>query len=411
MPELSRGSAKLIKDINRQIVLNLILKQGPISGADLAKKTKMRPSTISGILKALSALGLIVDVGTGKSTSQGGRKPVLWQIDARGGYAIGMEVIRKKFITTIMDLESKIVAKGTRRTGSFNNENQLVEEIDGEVKRILSDNQIDPKKVIGMGLGITGLVDTNKAEILQTTVLKKRNVPLSKLLDEKMDMGVIVENDANAAAYGEHWIGIGKKTKHLIYLEVNEEVTGIGCGIVINGQVYRGANMCAGEVGLILPSISNLYHKDTLVVQESILLDLVEGDVEKITTDILLKAVKQNDRLALRMLEDLGEILGDEIVRMVNLLNPEMIILGGDIADASEFILEPIRNTIRRKALDAVSNVVKVEISSFGNYAVAVGAASLVLQQVYREPGVDSKYIFNSSYLLENNHVEEVTIV
>ena len=129
MPELSRGSAKLIKDINRQIVLNLILKQGPISGADLAKRTKMRPSTISGILKALSALGLILDVGTGKSTSQGGRKPVLWQIDASGGYAIGMEVIRKKFITVILDLESKIVAKVTRRTGTFNNEDQLVENI------------------------------------------------------------------------------------------------------------------------------------------------------------------------------------------------------------------------------------------------------------------------------------------
>jgi predicted NBD/HSP70 family sugar kinase len=407
MPELSRGSAKLIKDINRQISLNLILNKGPISGAELAKRTKMRPSTISGILKALFGMGLIEEVGTGKSTSQGGRKPILWKINAKGGYAIGMEVIQKRIITILMDLECHIVTRDTQKTEIFNDETQLVEKIDESVKRTLSKNQIDPKKVIGVGLGITGLVDTNKGEVLLSSVLKKRNIPLRRMLDEKMGMDVIIENDVNAAAFGENWIGLGKAAKHFIYIEVNEEIEAIGCGIVINGQVYRGASMCAGELGLMLPSIATLYRKDSQMVKDSVLHDMIGGDMEKITIETLLKAVKQKDKLALQMLEDLGEILGEETVRMVSLLNPEMVILGGDIADASDYILNPIRNAIRRKALDAVADVVKVETSSFGLYSVAVGAASLILQQVYREPSVDSRYIFNTSFLIENNLQKE----
>ena len=406
MPELSRGSAQLIKDINRQIVLNLIHRQGPISGAELAKRTKMRPSTVSGILKALSALGLIHEVGTGESTSLGGRKPVLWKIDKGGGVAIGIEVVLKKIITTVMDLESNILGQDSRRTRIFADEHDLVNEIDHIVKQLLSKYQLDAKKVIGIGIGISGLIDTNKGEVILSTLFKKRNIPLRQLLDEKIGMGMIIENDANAAAFGESWLGRGKTAKHLIYIEVNEDITGIGCGIVIHGQVYRGASMCAGELGLILPTISTLCRRDSLMVKDSILLDLVDDDLEKITTDTLLKAAKQRDELALRILEDLGEILGDEIIRMVSLLNPELVILGGDIAEIEEYILDPIRKMIRRKTLAAVADAVTVEISTYSKYAVAAGAASLILQQVYREPGVDSQYIFSSGYFLENNRKE-----
>ncbi len=408
MPEPSRGSAKLIKDINRQISLNLILNKGPISGAELAKQTRMRPSTISGILKALSGLGLIEEVGRGQSTSQGGRKPVLWKINPQGGYAIGMEIIHRRIITILMDLECHIVTRESQKTEIFEDETQLVEKIDEVVTRILSEHQIDLKKVIGFGLGVSGLVDTHRGEILLTTLMEKRNVPISRMLGEKMGMEVIIENDANAAAFGEHWIGLGRGSRHLIYIEVNEEVTGIGCGIVIDGQVYRGASMCAGELRLVLPSIATLYQKGSLVVKDSVLLGMAGGDIEKITIEILLNAVKQKDKLALQMLEDLGGILGEEIMHIVYLLNPERIILGGDIADVSDYILKPIRDTICRKALNAVADVVKIETSSFGLYSVAVGAASLILQQVYREPSVDSRYIFNTGYLIESNHKEEI---
>lgn len=219
--------------------------------------------------------------------------------------------------------------------------------------------------------------------------------------EKRLNVPTFVENDANAAVLGEKWLGLDRDVRNLVYM-----FSGVGVGIIINGEIYRGATGAAGELGISNGKISReeikTMAKDlgrwemdlgmTERVKElirggsaSMLTELAGGNVDKITFKELVKAVKQKDPLALKVVEEGGSALGKKVAFLTNLLNPEIIVIGGGIEDCGAVLLDSIKAAIKEWAAEEAASQVKIIPSAFGENAVALGVVGIVAREVFAQ--------------------------
>ena len=334
MRQQQSANSKLIKNLNQQIVLNLIRNRGAVSGAELAKITKLQPATISKILRALSDLGIIEDAGIGESTRLGGRRPTLWELNSIFGYVIGIEVLPFKMRGVVLNFSSEIIAQEILTYPDGINEDSIVECTHEVVRSLCKAARIRRKDVIDVGLGICGLVDADAGIVKYSVALGMMDYPLQDILRKKLRVKVKIDNDANVAAVGEKWMNSAANAQHLVYLSINENITGIGCGIIINGQLFRGTTGSAGELTLMLPALRELIPHGLLSNNGD---SKPHGESRSLTMASLITAANKNDAIARRTIEKLGKIIAQEIARILNFINPELVILGGDIVNAGKF--------------------------------------------------------------------------
>jgi glucokinase len=219
--------------------------------------------------------------------------------------------------------------------------------------------------------------------------------------ERRLDIPTFVENDANAAVLGEKWLGLDRDVRHMIYM-----FSGVGCGILINGEIYRGATGAAGELGISGPKCTKEYASEiatqlgrwemeigmvkmatTLMEkgEKSILKDFVSGDFSKLTFREIVRGVKERDGLSLKVVDVCGTDLGKKIAFLVNLLNPEIVVIGGGIEDCGAPLLDAIKNAIKEWAVEEASSQVKIIPSAFGENAVALGVVGIVAREVFAQ--------------------------
>lgn len=381
------ANSQLIKNLNQQIVLNLIRQHQSISGADLAKITQLQPATISKILRTLSAMGLIHESGTGQSTRLGGKRPTLWRLKADCGYVIGIEVLPFELRGVLLDFTSTLIAQQTLTPAAPNRPENIAANIVQLVHALCQDAAVAMTNVIGMGLGISGLVDAEAGLVRYSIGLGMQDYPIRQELENRLGLRVLVDNDANAGAVASKWMGCGVNAQNLVYLTINESVTGIGCGIIIQGQLYRGVTSSAGELTLALPALRELnaggQQQNETVTEEAV------------TMPSLIERARAGDYQARETLSRLGRIIAQEIARIIDFINPELVILGGDIAPAEDLILQPIRAEVERLTLALPFRAAQIRMTTLGRNAVSLGAASNVFMEIFKETKAAVHHEFN----------------
>jgi predicted NBD/HSP70 family sugar kinase len=373
-----------MRDINRSAILELIRRESPISRTAIAERLKVSLPTVMRIIDRLVEEGLVRPHGA--SEWSGGRRRSLLAFNAAQHVVIGVDLGGLKIYGAIADLggnilqEADIVRHASSGEENYQNLIRLIE-------LLLSSSAIEGKKIWGIGIGAPAVTYHEAGVITWAYSLNWRDYPLKALLAERFRMPIIVDNDVNLAALGEFWFGAGQNTQHMVLLAIG---TGIGAGIIINGALYRGANEASGEVCNIIPGREFLGK----AFQEFGALESLASNIgianrarealkdwrtpeglEDLNAHDFYLAARRGESWAQQLLSETIDYLAIGVVSITACFDPEVIILGGEIAQYADLYVEPILERIQ----GALPKPPCLVASSLGNRAVVMGAITNVL--------------------------------
>ncbi len=387
---MQTGDHSLVKSINERLVLNLVRLNKVISSSDLVRITGMQPSTIFNILRDLTKNFLVLNLGKGDSTEKGGKRPYLWGLNKEAAYALGVDLEIGQVTVVVLDFSSEIAFKKVHKIASFKTLTELTGELVKVVNEVLADLRLDPLKVLGIGVAVAGIVNSDTGVLVMTDVLPEMNVGFLEALKNEFPFPVFVENNANASVVGEKWIGVGRDSKNClnVLVEIDEGVGALGIGFLVNEELYRGSSFSAGEINPSMPDLHDLLlNIRTHLIDGKILMKYDESP-QDIGITIMIDAAKEGDEIAKSFFERLGYQIGRNISRIVAAFNPDMLIISGDIAELGDVIIEPIKRIIDIELLAVTGEALRIVTSSQGHYSVAIGAACLVLTDYFKVPNI-----------------------
>ncbi|HCW51517.1 MAG TPA: hypothetical protein DGR79_05560 [Clostridiales bacterium] len=402
---LRSGSKQLIRDLNISTVVETVRQRGPISRVEIAEVAKLGRSTVTGIVNLLLKEGILVEAGSAES--RGGRKPVLLALNPRARCVIGVKLAPASVTAALADLHAQVLQKVRRPLSRGQGPEAVFRtllDVVHEVQRM--DDGVKGPPVIGVGVVLPGIVNTTTGTSVASHLLHWANIPVRELLEKELRIPVLVDNDANAFALAERTYGAGQGADNLLCVTVG---VGIGGGIITNGRVYRGSITGAGEIGHItidergpLCSCGNrgcleALASDGAIAQaarravakgrKTLILEAAGGDPSAITRETVVLAAHEGDRVARRILREAGRHLGTGLANAVNLLNPERIVIGGEaVQQAGDLLLSPLREAMKERSFSVLADEVAVVPAALGEDAWLVGAATLVLEEVFTPP-------------------------
>jgi N-acetylglucosamine repressor len=401
LPNLRRGNRDLMKRINRNLVLNVIKSQGPISRTNIARLSGLSLATVSSITADLIETGLVYEKGAGESS--GGRRPILLCLNHQAGFVVGVKLMEHAVTSALTDLNAQvlhhritplIVPPGERKC------DDVLPAVVQAVEATIVEAGVAQERVLGVGIGMAGLVDGAAGICRYSPFFGWQDVDITGPIADQLGMPAYLENDVNTLTIVEQWFGYGHGVDHFVVVTVGR---GIGAGIVVNGQFYRGAAGGAGEFGHITlleggppcdcgkqGCLEALASDVAMVRQVRAAMALGERTslekMETLSLEKIVAAAEAGDRLARRLLADSGRWLGIGIATLVNVLNPQLIIVAGEGVHAGEWRFGPMRAAIQSHAFNGLAAGLQIVIEPSGDETWARGAASLVLQEIYRSP-------------------------
>ena len=374
-------------------VLRLIWQKQRISRSDIAREAGLSRSTVSEIVNEILPLGLVREVGEGDSS--GGRRPILLEFQDSACTILGVEMGGAHVAVALTDLRGKVLVWKLREHPVRTDPEGTRLAIAELCRNCLASPEAKGHPLIGIGVAVPCPVNPADEGCLSTIVLPAWNGQLGlQELSKELGVPLFVDNDANLGGLAEYWWGTARNVSNISYIKV---ATGIGSGHILDGEIYRGATGVAGEIGhmaidplgkpcicglrgclVTLAGGSAIKTRATELVEKYPHSELVD---KEITPNNVENAALTGDPLALQVVREAAEHLGIAVASLLNLLNPAVVVLGGDFTRLGELILEPLRNTIRTRTL--VSSVAAAEIlaSDLGPRSVAIGAATLVLKE------------------------------
>lgn len=394
------GSFKLMKSLNRTLILNIIRKDGPISRAEIAKLAKLTPPTVTNIVQELLGTRLVKEREMGAST--GGRKPILLTVNAESFYVIGLDVGIRHLRIVAADLNAAIKNEIDVVIPDGVKKEELLQLLIDQIHVMINKENISKAQIIGIGIGMHGVVDAKEGIALYAPNLDLKDIPIKAALEKEFQLPVKVENDAKALALGEKWFGYGINLQNMICLNVGN---GIGAGIIIDGKLFNGKNGIAGEIGHTAIDLNGpkcscgnygclqaLAAGDAIREQaltkinrgkKSKIVELVNGNLAKIDGKIVYGAAILGDELAKEVLQQSGRYLGVGIANLINVMNPELVVISGGVSKAGQFILEPIRAIVAARVLNEDAKKTDIFISKLGDHGTVIGALTLVLAELF----------------------------
>ncbi|GIM27702.1 xylose repressor [Clostridium polyendosporum] len=369
----------LVKKLNQKLLLNEILKNSPISRAKLSEITGLNKSTVSSQVNTLIEEKLIFEIGQGQST--GGRKPVMLIFNKNAGYSIGIDIGVDYINGILTDLEGNIVLDMYYDLADSSPEitKDILFKI---VKHFISHMPDSSYGLIGIGVCVPGLVDRNE-KIIFTPNSNWSNIDLKTLIQQEFNVSVFIENEANAGAYGEKIFGAAKNYDNIIYVSIS---TGIGIGIIINNELYRGVNGFSGEMGHMTIDFNGPKCSCgnrgcwELYASEKALLKSFQKKNNTISYQEIIDLAHQNDVEILNLLQNFGHYLGIGLTNILNTFNPQAVILRNNIIESHSMVLNSIRNSVSSRTYPELDNHYELLPSSLGKNAAALGASSIAIE-------------------------------
>lgn len=405
-----KSDRTLMKQSNQQLVLQLIQGRGPISRKDIAQITGLSPASVSGITGELIDGGLVQEVGEAEADGRAGRKAVLLRLNARAGFVVGVKYSIRAIDAVVTDLDANVLyalevpfafADKARQHEENSVPAAVVSVTVQTIERLIAEAGVDPSKLLGIGVAINGIVDSAAGISRTAPHFGWRNVPIAAPLAKRFGIPVYLENDARALAIAEQWFGAGRGADTFMVLAAGY---GIGGGFVVHGKLHRGALGGAGEFGHLplLPGgpvcscgkrgcLESLAAEPAIVrhAQEALRAgeDSVLANVPALTPEAIAKAAEAGDALARRVLGEAGRWLGVGLAGLVNVLNPELIVITGEAVHWGRAYFEPMEASLRAQAFDGLADVVRIVTEPSGNEIWARGAACVVLGTLFSASG------------------------
>ncbi len=393
----------LMKQMNQRLVLQLIQGQGPISRRDISQLTGLSGASVSGITNELIELGLIYELGEAEELGRAGRRAVLLRLNPNAGLVIGIKLGVYSISCVLTDLDANVlystehIFTSTDPTSAPYNPEATIQLTIQIIDNFLSDANIDMKRLLGIGVGINGIVDPEAGVSLMAPHFGWRDVSIAEPLSRHFDIPVSLENDVRALTVAEQWFGAGREANHFATVVVGY---GIGSGLVANNQLYRGAIGGAGEFGhnLMQPdgplcSCGKRGCLESLASIPAIIRSITEAlasgessmlsGERDLTIDTIAKAAKAGDALTLRVLETAGTWLGFGIANLVNVVNPEILVLHGEALQLGPAYLNPTERAMREHVFNDLTSSLQIIYESGGNEVWARGAACVVLSSLF----------------------------
>ena len=386
-------------------ILELIRRNGPITRADISKVTDLNIVTVSNYINSYIEKGLVSEGGMEAST--GGRKPTLVKLNDDSACAIGidlghMDASGATMIGIVTDLAGRVLTK-VKKIRTKDTMDKVIEGSLDLIDELIKKKGVDRNKVKGVGIGIGGVIDEHLGTVRDSTKngIRTSYISIKGMIEQRFGFPSFIGNDATFAAFGEKMHALPMDIQDVIYM-----YSDVGSGIIIKGTMYCGASGSAGEIRINYPrngeylqlskNISFLLPTGLdlgLVSQAQKLIkeddaktrisEFCDNKLETLTVDHIIEAAKAGDTLAIELLEDGAVNLGIRVAYLVNLFNPEIVVIGGGIEKAGSLLLEPLRRTIRKWAFEEPANVVKIIPARLGEDSVALGAASVVIRDIF----------------------------
>jgi predicted NBD/HSP70 family sugar kinase len=376
-----------LRESNRLRVLELLLRHPSRSRAELGRRLGLSRATVTAVLSELERAGMVQQQSeeSGEDRRKAiGRPPLHVSLAPDAAYAVGLDFGHRHVRAAVCDLGGTIVAQRWVQSdvdehpfASFDQARELA-------AGALDDAGVDAARVIGAGAGLPAPVDVVTGRVHAEGILPGwAGIMPAAELEKRLGMPVQVENDANAGAIGEHLFGAGRGVADMVYVQL---AAGIGVGMILGGRPFRGAVGVAGEIGHTtavpdgrLCRCGNRGCLETIASSVAVGELLEQSHRAPATMAELLERLRAGDRGVQRALTDAGAAVGVALTSMVNLLNPSLLIIGGELSEAGDVLLDPIRAAIERSALPPAANAVRVVPAELGTRAEALGAASIQL--------------------------------
>ena len=397
LARLNNSSVELNKLMQKRTIVGLLHKDGYTSAPELSKKLKISLPNCLSILSDLIDSGFVKNIGIGESS--GGRKPTLYGLSENECYVIACDVARfsaslailnckNKFVTPIIQIETHI------------DDSQFVEKLFVAADNLIREHQIEEVKIMGFGVDMPGLIDSKVG--VNYTIKKEKFQNVCAQLGQRFKKLVYIDNDARMHAYGEYCFGAAKGYENAIIIHWS---WGLGLGIFVNGKLYSGNHGFAGEFSHI-PIVENgdlcicgkrgcletIASSNTII--KRVKQGISEGEIssivnrfrdnpESVTPEDIIAAARLGDEFSISILNEIGIGMGKGLSYIIQLLNPEVIVLSGPISKANQYVLSPIQQSLNRLCLEKISGNTSILISDQGDLSALLGTSEMVLQQVF----------------------------
>jgi len=398
--ELSEKEKRIID------ILEILRRRGPISRPDISKEMGVNVVTISNYIDDFIKNKLVYEKEL--DVSEGGRRPVLLDLNPRAGFVIGVGLNLMNMVGLLVDLKGNIITK-TQISRPRASVKEIAESLLEIIREILRRSKEYTPDLKGIGVGVAGLINKRDGSIHWPQKMDHYytyasvDLPLGEIIEKEFNLPVLIENDATAACFGEHWLDLEHGLKNVIYM-----FSGVGCGIMINGEIYTGSDGYAGEVSIynhkeedkfnceagrkcflkrwemdlgIVEQAKELLAQDKL--QAAKFYKLTSSNPDNVDLKSVFIAARAKDDIACAALDMAAKRLGIKIAHLVNLLNPQVVVIGGGLEEAGDEFLNKVTLTVKEWAFREVTQDLKIAYSQLRENAVAIGAASLVIKEVF----------------------------
>ncbi|MEW5958451.1 MAG: ROK family transcriptional regulator [Chloroflexota bacterium] len=411
-PQPHTGSNSItIKSHNLQAILLALLKYEYISRARLASLTGLSNTTITNQVTELLAQGIVVEEGTTpiEPRDGAGRPRMALSLNPRARYAIGIHIGIGLVRLALTDLRANVIYDYNLTHRLDKPAAEVLNETAKQAEKLIAASDIDSSHIIGIGIGASGLVDPETGLNLMAPNLNWKNVPIKDIFRQQLALPVVVDNNVRAMALGEALFGSAQDVRVLAFVYARH---GVGAGFVVDGRLYRGSGAGAGEIGHTTITLEggelcrcgNRGCLEPLVSEPSILAQAAtlarqngEGllasylrSVPEPTIEQVFAAARAGDAATQTMLAERAHYMGIALANLVNIFNPELILLGGIFFQGQDLLLSTVADTIRQRSFGNLGERVTVRPTSFGQQAGVIGAAALALTTFfyYQQPSL-----------------------
>jgi glucokinase-like ROK family protein len=379
---------------NAQIKLNILknyINNGDNTLSELGKEMDLSVPTITKLVSELIDEGYVIDFG--KVETAGGRRPNIYGLNPDSGCFLGVDIKRFRINLALINFKGELIDSQLSVPFNYENTSESFDSLCKIINEYVSGLSIPKSKILSVGINISGRINTETGHSYSMYYFNEQ--PLTEIFHERLGIHATIDNDSRAMAYGEYMNGVVGDEKNVLFVNCS---WGLGLGIITNGQLYYGKSGFSGEFGHFSvfdndvichcgkkgcletqASGSYIYRRylEKMAEGYSSILDKKKKKGEPITQEDILEAAMQEDMMAIELIEEVGNTLGKQIAGLINLFNPELVIIGGVVALTGDYLLLPIRSTVKKYSLNLVSKDTTIKLSKLGDKAGVIGACLL----------------------------------
>lgn len=391
--EITRGTKNALL---KQKILCYYINNGDNTIAELGKEMGLSIPTVTKLINELIVDGFVLDLG--KVETSGGRRPNIYGLNQDSGYFIGVDLKRFHISIGVINFKGALINSKMNIPFEFENTPKKLDELCEIIKQYIKKRKITTQKIINIGINIPGRVNSESGNSFSLFYFEER--PLTEVMEEKLGIKVSIDNDSRAMTYGEYLNGVVKGEKDVVCINLS---WGLGSGLIINGELIYGKSGFSGEIGhfpmfdsealclcgkkgCLQTACSGTY------IQHAIVERIKNGDNSSLREQVsqkgtvtlhdIVNATLTDDPLCIELIEETGQVLGRAIAGLINLFNPELVVIGGTLSETGDFLLLPTRSSVNKHSLSLVNRDTNIKLSKLGEKAGVIGACLLARSKV-----------------------------